>query len=347
MSMRERSFAADTAAKREHDAARGRQAQRPSEIPHRGWWDILVRVRNELAKDHLSIVAAGVALYGFLAIFPGLAALVSIYGLLTDAADLQRHMSSIEGLLPAEAANIINTELQRIVESQPSKLGWALIGGTIIALWSASKGMKAMFESMNIVYDEEEKRGFFELNGLAVLLTLGTILFVIFFLGIIIGVPAVLASFPIGEFAGQVVNYARWPLLAVCVIVALAVLYRYGPSREKVQWKWVSWGAVVATVIWLAGSSLFSFYVSNFGSYDKTYGSLGVIVILITWFLLGAYSILLGAEINAEMEHQTAKDTTTEEPQPIGRRGAYVADTVGETADESGRKNKNKTRARR
>jgi membrane protein len=179
------------------------------------------------------------------------------------------------------------------------------------------------------------------------LLTLGTILFVIFFLGIIIGVPAVLASFPIGEFAGQVVNYARWPLLAVCVIVALAVLYRYGPSREKVQWKWVSWGAVVATVIWLAGSSLFSFYVSNFGSYDKTYGSLGVIVILITWFLLGAYSILLGAEINAEMEHQTAKDTTTEEPQPIGRRGAYVADTVGETADESGRKNKNKTRARR
>jgi membrane protein len=337
MPMARRSVAADTSANREHDAARGRQARRPGEIPRRGWWDIAVRVKNEMAEDHLSIVAAGVALYGFLALFPGLAALVSIYGLVTDPADLQRHMSGIQGILPAEAANIINTQLDRLVQSQPTTLGWALIGGTLLALWSASKGMKGMIEAMNIAYGEREKRGFFKLNAMAVLLTLGTVLFVVVFLGLIVGVPAVLANFPFGDVAEQVINYARGPLLAICVVFALAVLYRCGPSREKVQWKWVSWGAVVATLLWLAGSALFSLYVSNFGSYDQTYGSIGVIVILITWLLLGAYSILLGAEINAEMERQTAQDTTTEEPESMGRRGAHAADTIGETAAEARR----------
>jgi membrane protein len=246
-------------------------------------------------------------------------------------------MNGIEGLLPSGAADVVNDELQRIVERQSSTLGWGLVGGLLIALWSASKGMKGMFESLNITYDEQEKRGFFKLNGMAILLTLGAILFVIFFLALIVGVPALLATIQMGEIAENAISYLRWPLLAVCAIAALAVLYRYGPSREKTQWKWVSWGAVVATVIWLAGSFLFSFYVSNFGNYNATYGSIGVIVILITWLLLGAYTVLLGAEINAEMEHQTAQDTTTEESQPMGRRGAYVADTVGETSDEGKR----------
>ena len=170
------------------------------------------------------------------------------------------------------------------------------------------------------------------------MLTLAGILFVIFFLALIVGVPALLANVPMGGVAQQIINYLRWPVLALCAITALAVLYRYGPSRENVQWKWVSWGAVIATIIWLAGSFLFSFYVSNFGNYDATYGSIGVIVILITWLLLGAYTVLLGAEINAEMEHQTAEDTTADEPEPMGRRGAYVADTVGETADGARRR---------
>ena len=339
--MNDRRHTADERASATHDgkdkAERGRQARRPSEIPPRGWWDIAVRVKNEMSKDHLSIVAAGVALYAFLAVFPGLAALVSIYGLATDPADLQRHMNGIEGLLPSGAADVVNDELQRIVERQSSTLGWGLVGGLLIALWSASKGMKGMFESLNITYDEQEKRGFFKLNGMAILLTLGAILFVIFFLALIVGVPALLATIQMGEIAENAISYLRWPLLAVCAIAALAALYRYGPSREKTQWKWVSWGAVVATVIWLAGSFLFSFYVSNFGNYNATYGSIGVIVILITWLLLGAYTVLLGAEINAEMEHQTAQDTTTEESQPMGRRGAYVADTVGETSDEGKR----------
>jgi membrane protein len=291
-----------------------------------------------MSRDHLSIVAAGVALYAFLAIFPGLAALASIYGLVTDPADLQRHMQSIQGVLPSGGAEVVNTELQRIAERQSSALGWGLALGILVALWSSSKGMKGLFEALNITYDEEEKRGFFKLNGLAILLTLAAILFVLLFLALIVGVPALLANVPMGGVAQQLINYLRWPILALCVVTAFAVLYRYGPSRANVQWKWVSWGAVIATLIWLAGSFLFSFYVSNFGSYDATYGSIGVIVILITWLLLGAYAVLLGAEINAEMEHQTAEDTTTDEPEPMGRRGAHVADTVGETAHEGRRR---------
>ena len=319
----------------EKDEGRGRQASRPSEIPRRGWWDIAVRVKDEMAEDNLSIVAAGVAFYAFLAIFPALAALVSIYGLVTDPADLERQISGIQRVLPGEAANLLNTELRRIVESQGNQLGWGLAGGIVLALWSAASGMKALFQSMNITYDEEEKRGFLKLNAMAILLTLGGVLFVIFFLLLIVGAPALLANFPMGEVGSRLIDYARWPLLAVCAIIGVGVLYRYGPSRDQAQWRWISWGSVIATLIWLAGSFLFSYYVTNLGNYNKTYGSLGVVVILMTWFLLTAYSVLLGAEINAEIEHQTARNTTVKKDAPMGRRGAYVADTIGPSSDES------------
>ncbi|HXV81029.1 MAG TPA: YihY/virulence factor BrkB family protein [Candidatus Binatia bacterium] len=319
------------------DGARGRQARRPSEIPRRGWWDIAVRVRNEIAEDNLSIIAAGVAFYAFLAIFPALAALVSIYGLVTDPADLEQQIRGIERVLPAEAANLLNSELRRIVDAQGNQLGWGLAGGIVLALWSAASGMKALFQSMNITYDEEEKRGFLKLNAMAISMTLSGVLFVIFFLLLIVGAPALLANFPIGEVGSKLIDYARWPLLAVCGIIGLGLLYRYGPSRDRAQWRWISWGSVIATLIWLAGSFLFSYYVTNFGNYNKTYGSLGVVVILMIWFLLAAYSILLGAEINAEMEPQTSKDTTVDEERPMGDRGAYVADTAGRRSDESHR----------
>jgi membrane protein len=318
--------------------SRGRQARRPSDIPRRGLWDVMTRVRHQISEDHLSIIAAGAALYGFLAIFPGLAALASIYGLITDPASLQNHMTSVERLLPSEAAGIINDQLAEISKGQARTLGWALVGGTLIALWSAAKGMKALIESMNIAYDEEEKRGFFKLNAVALLLTLGAILLVIFFLGLIVGVPAVLANVELGSAVETVISWSRWALTGLSIIVALAVLYRYGPSREKPQWHWVSWGAVSAAVLWVAGSALFSLYVRNFGNYNATYGSLAAIVILITWLLLGAFSILLGAEINAELERQTAEDTTVDEPEPLGRRGAYAADTVGESSEEANRR---------
>ncbi|HWO41260.1 MAG TPA: YihY/virulence factor BrkB family protein [Candidatus Eisenbacteria bacterium] len=312
------------------EADRGRFARRPREIPRRGWKDIFFRVKEEVAKDNLSMIAAGVTFYVFLSIFPALAALVALYGLVTDPADLQEHIKTVEAVLPGEAAQLLNQELSRLVQSQGQTLGWSLVVSILIALWSAAKGMKSMFESMNVAYDEEEKRGFLKLNGMALLLTLAGIVFLILFLGLIVGVPALLASVPFGHVAAALLKWLRWPLLAVAGMFALAILYRYGPSRDKPRWRWISWGTVIATVIWLLGSALFSFYVSHFASYNATYGSLGVVVILMMWLLLSVYSILLGAEINAEIEHQTLQDTTEGGEQPMGRRGAHVADTVGE-----------------
>ena len=311
------------------EAHRGRAAQRPSEIPARGWKDILVRVKNDIKEDNLSIVAAGVAFYAFFAIFPAIAAFVSTYGLLVSPSELENHVRGLETLLPAQTAEMIHAQLQRIVSTQSSQLGWGLLTSLLLALWSAAKGMKAMFEAMNITYDENEKRGFIKLNLMAVLLTFAAVILVVLFLGLIAVLPVALEFVGLGETTSALLNYLRWPLLAILAALAIGVLYRFGPSREQPQWKWVSWGAVIATVLWLVGSLLFSIYVTNFGSYDKTYGSLGVVVILMMWFFLSAYAILLGSEINAAMEQQTARDTTVGEERPRGQRGAHAADTVG------------------
>ena len=308
---------------------RGRGANRPSEIPRKGWKDILMRVKNEVYDDNLSIISAGVAFYAFLSIFPALAALTSIYGLVMDPAGLEKQMMTIQGMLPPEAAQVVNDEVRRIGGSGSNRLGWSFAIGTLLAIWSAAKGMKAMMESMNVVYDESESRGFLKLNAAAILLTLGAIVFVVLCLALIVAIPILLGAVGMQGLLGPLVNYLRWPVLAVASAVALGVLYRYGPSREQPKWQWLTWGAVLAMVIWLSGSVLFSLYVSHFGSYNKTYGTLGVVVILMMWLLLSAFSVLLGAEINAEIEHQTAEDTTTGEPKPKGQRGAYVADTVG------------------
>jgi len=286
------------------DVSKLENARTPSEIPRSGWKDIAYRVKNEIAADNLSIISAGVAFYGFLAIFPALAALVSIYGLITDPASLQRHISSVQSVLPAEAAKLVNDQLLRIIQSRQASLGWSVAIGILIALWSAAKGMSSIFAAMNVAYDEPETRGFIKISLLALALTFASIVFLIVFLFIIVGVPLVLHFLIADRTAAAVLTVVRWPLLAVAGIAALAVLYRYGPNRKEPRWQWVSWGAVIATALWLAGSALFSVYVANFGSYDATYGSLGVVVVLMTWLLLSAYCVLLGAEINAEIEDQ-------------------------------------------
>lgn len=308
---------------------RGRQAQSPQQIPKAGWRDILLRVKDEQKKDNLSIVAAGVAFYGLLAIFPALAAMISIYGLVADPVQVQQQLATLGQVLPQEAYQVIHQQLQAIVSSSGGALGLGAIGGILLSLWSAAKGMKAMITALNIAYGEEERRGFVKLNGLALLLTLGSILFILLSLGLIVALPALLGNLGLPDLFRGLFSFLRWPLLALCVIVGLALLYRFAPNRDQPRWKWVSWGAVVATVLWLVLSGLFSFYVSNFGSYNKTYGSVGAIVILLLWFFLTAYMFLLGAEMNAEMEHQTRHDTTRGEPRRMGRRDAKMADTVG------------------
>lgn len=309
---------------------RGSGAKKPREIPSGGWRDILRRVNTRLGKDHISIVAAGVAFYGMLAIFPALAALVSIYALIADPADIQNQMAALKGVVPEEVHGILTRQLQQIAGRSGGALGIGALVAILAALWSAAKGTKALIIALNIAYGEEEGRGFIRLNAVALLLTLAAVLSMIVSLGLIAALPALLGNLGLPEPWRSAVSLARWPLLALLVAVGLAVVYRFGPDRDQPQWRWVSWGAVSATVLWLIGSVLFSIYVANFGEYNETYGSLAAVVILLLWLFLTAYVILLGAEFNAETEHQTGRDTTRGGPRPMGERGARVADTVPE-----------------
>jgi membrane protein len=308
---------------------RGRNAEHPRELPTSGWRDILWRVKEETAKDNISMIAAGVAFYLMLAIFPLLAATVSIYGLVADPADVQRNFESVAGVIPEQARSIMIDQLTAVSSASGGQLGFGVVLSLGLTLWSASRGVIAMITALNIAYDETESRSFVKLNAIALALTLAMIIFMIVTLAVVVGLPVVIGYLNLGETVEWVIRLARWPILAVAVIVGLAVLYRYAPDRDAPRWRWVSSGAVVATVIWLLGSIAFSVYVSNFADYNKTYGAMGAVIILLLWFNLSAYAVLLGAELNAEMEHQTARDTTKGSEQPLGQRHAYVADTVG------------------
>jgi membrane protein len=313
------------------DDGRGRSAERPRDIPARGWRDVAVRVGREVKQDDVSMVAGGVAYYGFLAMFPALAALISIYGLLADPAQISQQVESLAGLLPEQVRAGLNDQLTQLASHSSRSLSLGVAVSILLALWSANKGTKALITSLNIAFDQEETRGFFKLNALSLLFTVGGIAMALVAVGAVIAVPALLGYLGLSGVGEALVRWLRWPALAALVLVAVAVLYRYGPSRATARWRWVTPGSLLALALWLGGSALFSFYVSNFGKYDKVYGSVGVIVILLTWFLLSAYALILGAEVNAELERQTVKDTTTGGPRPLGARGAFAADTVGET----------------
>lgn len=308
---------------------RGRHAEKPQQIPKRGWKDILKRTKEEIRKDHLTIVAAGVAFFVMLAIVPGIAAIISIYGLVADPAQVQQQFASIKGVMPSEVYQLLNEQMTNIASSSTAA-GWGAALGILVALWGGSKGVKALIDGLNIAYREEEKRGFFKLNLAAIGLTLAGVVGLLILIGLIAFVPAILRSLNVGDTLQTLGSVLRWPLLLVFFMAGLAVLYRYGPSRDEPRWSWVSGGAIAATFLWLIASLLFSFYVANFGSYNKTYGSLGTVVILLMWVYLSAYSVLLGAELNAEMERQTAEDTTKGRPEPMGHRGAFSADNLGE-----------------
>jgi membrane protein len=308
---------------------RGREAATPVEIPARGWKDILWRTYEEFGQDRLMSVAAGVTYYALLALFPALGALVSVYGLFADPATIQDHLTALSGVLPSGALDIIREQVVRIASAGEGTLGLSFIIGLAVSLWSANAGMKAIFDALNIVYDEEEKRSFMKLNLESLTFTLAAVGFILLALAGIVILPIVLDFVGLGSGLEWLLAIARWPVLLVAVIAGLAVLYRYGPSRDKAEWKWVTPGGIVAAVLWLVVSMLFSWYVANFGSYNETYGSLGAVIGFMTWIWISSVVVLLGAEINAEMEHQTAKDTTQGPEKPMGARGATMADTLG------------------
>jgi membrane protein len=312
------------------EAAHGREADRPREIPSRGWLDVAKRVKNQIKRDRLSIVAAGVAFYGLLAVFPGLVALVGLYGLLVEPAQVEQHVSAISHMLPPQAAELLLGQLHDLTSTDRTALGIGAIGGLLLALWSASSAVRTLMEALNVAYHEEESRGVIRFYGTALVLTFGGVIAVLIAVALVVGVPALLKMIGLGGILETVFSFVRWPVLAVFAIVGFAVVYRYGPSRAKPRWRWVTWGAAIAVALWIIGSALFSLYVTRFGNYNETYGAAGAVVILLMWFLLSSYAILIGAEINGETERQTRKDTTSGGDKPMGARRAYAADTVGE-----------------
>lgn len=310
------------------DATHGRHASKPTGIPWKGWWQIIKRAKTQLAVDQIQIVAAGVAFYLFLALFPVLAASVAIYGLVTDPAEAEQQIASLRAYVPGEAYQVIGEMIRGIASESGKTLGWGVFFSILISLWSANKGTKALVSGLNIAYDEEEQRGFFRLTGLTLCITIGVFLVGALMIALVVGVPALSSSLGLSGAVETAIGLTRWPLLAVLLVLILAVLYRWAPNRDAAKWRWVSPGALVSTVLWLAGSALFSLYIENFNSVSKTYGPFTAVVTLMLWLFLTAYIILLGAEINSESEMQTERDSTHGPSEPMGQRGAYAADHV-------------------
>jgi membrane protein len=311
-----------------HDPGRGRHAEAPHQVPPRGWLDILWRTGQRISIDNTTIVAAGVAFYAFVAVVPALAATIGIYGLISDPAAVSNQITSFAKVLPHEVLPLIEQQLKRIT-SNTHAASLSTVIGLLIALYSAASATKSLIQGLNICYGEREKRSFIKLNVVALVLTFGAIIGALLAVSLVAVIPAVLQNISFGLHIDNILNYARWPVLLLGFIIGLAFVYRYGPSREDAKWSWVTWGAALAAVLWVAASGLFSLYVAKFGSYDKTYGSLGAIVVFLMWLWLSALAVLVGAELNAEMERQTLKDTTEGPPKPLGQRGAVAADTVG------------------
>jgi membrane protein len=313
----------------------GRAAAAPHQIPAHGWWEVLQRVVQRISEDNLSVIAAGVAFYGLLSIFPALGALVAIYGLIADPVTVQQQISALQGFLPAEATKLVADQLTSLVSRPRSRLGVGLGVSVLLAIWGARAGTATLMSALNIAYGETEKRNFLVFNAAALALTAAMVLFGIIVILSVAILPAVINLFPLPQSWKNIISYVRWPILALLMMVAIAAIYRYAPSREEPRWRWVSWGAVIATLVWIAGSAGFSLYVAKFSSYNETYGSLGAVVILLMWLWVSAFIVLIGAELNAELEHQTARDTTDEPEKPMGTRGALVADTVASSATDT------------
>jgi membrane protein len=312
------------------DAA-GREAERPSEIPPRGWFAILKRTKAEVKDDNVTLLAAGVAFYAMLAIFPAIIAVVTVYGMVADPNQVESQVNEFAKGLPSGADQLLTEQLNNVVNAGRQSLSIGLALSLLAVLWSASGGVQGLVKGLNLVYDERETRGFLKLRGLSLLLTLGAIVVAVVALALIAVFPAVIDDLGLGRAGELAASIGRWVVLALLVLTAIAIVYRFGPDRANPRWRWVSWGAVVALVVWLLGSVGFSWYVDNFGKYNQTYGALASVIILLLWLFLSAFAVLLGAELDAEIERQTARDTTTGPERPLGERDAEVADTVGES----------------
>ena len=314
---------------RAREPGRGREASTPQNIPARGWNDILWRVFWSVSGDRVLSTSGSVAFFALLAVFPAIATMVSLYGLIADSSTIRGHLSLLAGILPGGVLELLGQQISLISAQDTDKLSLAFLVGFLVSLFSANSGVAALFDALNVVYGEKEKRSLLRFYFITFLFTLAMIGLVIAATGAVVVAPVVLALIGWVTPAEQLLAALRWPALLIIVCGWLALIYRYGPSRKDAKWRWVTGGSVTAAMLWLGASMLFSWYVANFDSYNKIYGSFGAGVGFMVWIWLSVVIVLLGAELNAEMEHQTVKDSTGGPSKPLGTRGAHMADHVG------------------
>jgi membrane protein len=296
-----------------------RIAREPRDTPSGGWWKVARRVKDDIAADNLSMIAAGAAFFGLLALFPALAAAVALYGLLTDPTTVSAHLDLLSGFVPADARMLLDEQLRRITETTDTTLGIGALVALLLALWSSAKGVKSLMTALDIAYHEDEDRGFFKLNLTAVLLTLAMLVVVPLSLAAVAVVPALVDRLPLPEIATTAARWLRWPLIAGVSVAAMTMLYRFGPDHERRRPPSLP-GAIVATALWLIASALFSWYVSSFGSYNETYGSVAAMAVFMMWLWLSALAVLIGAEVNAELTSARAQPRREREaPRPARR----------------------------
>lgn len=310
--------------------SRGRAASNPTEISAKGWMDILWRVKDEVAKDRVGLISAGIAFYGLLALFPALSAVVAIAALFAEPQALAERISALAGVVPQQVTAIITSQIEEITGSQESGLGFAALFSLGLAIYSASKGTASLMEGTNAAYDEEEKRTTIKLYAIRIGLTVFIVIGACAGFAITLLIPTATSLVDESPLMEWLVTAAAYATVFALTIFGLAVMYRYAPSRRNAKFRWISPGAALACVLWILASAGFAFYVGNFANYNETFGTLAGVVVLLMWFWISAFTILLGAEFNAEMEAQTEKDSTIGRDRPMGERGAVKADTVGE-----------------
>ena len=300
-----------------------REEAAPTAVRPHSVKELVLRIYRNIGDHRTIALAAGITFYSLLAIFPAIAALVSIYGLFADPLTIGTHLDKVTGILPGGAISVIGDQLALVSAHGNNALGVTFLVGLGISLWSANAGIKSLFDALNIVYAEHEKRNLILLNAVSLVFTTGAILFVLLAIGGVVALPKVLESIGLSEASDMLLNIGRWPVLLIMVGLALALIYRFGPSRQKVRWRWITWGSAVASIVWLIASALFAFYAANFGKFNQTYGSLGAVIGFMTWIWLSAIVILAGAEIDAEMEGLTPEQRGA--PQPLPMRAAGQA----------------------
>ena len=318
---------------------RGRAASSPLAMPLTGWKDVFVRTWSEAGDDNVGLVAAGVAFYAFLALVPLLGAIVLSYGLVADPKTVVHNMQGLTSVMPSDAAKLIGEQLMNVVKTSGSKKGLGLLLALGLAVFGARSAAGSIVTALNIAYEEKEKRSFIIVNLLALAITAA---------GVIVAVLAVVAIAALGHLEtllptapgfilvlGKLLSYVA---LALAGAAGAATLYRYGPSRTKPRWVWLTPGSILAALLWMVLTLGFGIYVANFGNYNATYGSLGAVVVLLTWLYLSSYILLFGAELNSELEHQTAEDTTSGADKPVGARRAWAADHVAGQSEQDANK---------